>query len=146
LNGEFESAVPLLETALERSQQIHVLYLTPSIGVLLAETLAPRQPQRALDLAEATLGVARASGFRVQEAELLRVKAAALLSLDAEAAEAAADEGYALALELGLGPEQAHGLRTLGDVKTSKGDTTKADEFHGLARAKYQSLGMKRWA
>jgi hypothetical protein len=28
----------------------------------------------------------------------------------------------------------------------AKGDTTKADELRGLARAKYRSLGMTRWA
>ena len=83
---------------------------------------------------------------RALEAELLRVKAASLLSLDADAAEAAANEGYKLAQELGLGPEQAHGLRTLGDIMAAKGDTTKAEELHDLARAKYRSLGMKRWA
>jgi class 3 adenylate cyclase/tetratricopeptide (TPR) repeat protein len=146
LDGEFETAIPLLETALERSQQIHVLYLTPSIGVLLAETLAPRQPERALDLAEAALGIARTSGFRAQEAELLRVKAAALLGVDREAAEAAAREGYELAQRLGLGPEQGHGLRTLGDIMAAKGDATKADELRNLASAKFRSLGMKRWA
>ena len=59
-------------------------------------------------------------------------KPSALLGLDTEAAEAAANEGYALAQELGLGPEQAHGLRTLGDIMAAKGDTTKADELHGL--------------
>ena len=80
------------------------------------------------------------------EAELLRVKASALLGLDAVTAEAAANEGYALAQELGLGPEQAHGLRTLSDIMAARGDKAKADEFHGLARAKYRSLGMTRWA
>ncbi len=48
--------------------------------------------------------------------------------------------------ELGLGPEQGHGLRTLGDIIAAKGDATKADELHDLARAKFRSLGMKRWA
>jgi hypothetical protein len=69
-----------------------------------------------------------------------------LLSLDSEAAEAAANNGYELAQALGLGPEQAHGWRTLGDILAAKGDKTKADELHGLARAKYRSLGMTRWA
>ena len=146
LNGEFETAVSLLETALEGSLEIHLPYLTSSTGARLGETLAPREPGRALDVAEAALEVARASGHRAIEAELLRVKASALLSLDAEAAEAPANEGYELAQELGLGPEQAHGLRTLSDIMAAKGDTTKAGEFHGLARAKYRSLGMKRWA
>jgi tetratricopeptide (TPR) repeat protein len=146
LDGEFETAVPLLETALERSQEIHLPYLTSSTGARLGETLAHREPKRALDVAETALGVARASGHRAVEAELLRVKAAALLSLDADAAEAAANEGYKLAQELSLGPEQAHGLRTLADIMAAKGDETKADELHALALAKYRSLGMTRWA
>lgn len=146
LNGEFEIGVPLLETALERSKEIHLPYLTSSTGARLGETLAPQDSQRALDVTETALGVARAKGFRALEAELLRVKASALLSLDAAAAEAAANEGYELAQELDLGPKQGHGLRILGDIIAAKGDKTKADELHGLARAKYRSLGMKRWA
>src|SRR5262249_51458707 len=114
LNGEFETAVPLLETALERSREIHLPYLAASTGARLGETLAPRDPKRALDVAANALDVAKTSGFRALEAELLRIKASALLSPDADAAEAEAKEGYALAQELGLGPEQAHGLRTLG--------------------------------
>jgi tetratricopeptide (TPR) repeat protein len=143
LDGDLETAIPLLETALERSQHIHVPYLTPSISVLLAETLAPRQPERALELVETTLGVARTRGFRAQEAELLRVKAASLLSIDCEAAEAAALE---LAQRLGLGPEQGHGLRALGDIFAAKGDARRAEELRDLASAKFQSLDMKRWA
>jgi tetratricopeptide (TPR) repeat protein len=146
LNGEFETAVGLLEAALERSQKIHTQYLTSLTGVLLGEALAPRDPERALDVAETALGVARASGHRAIEAELLRVKASALLSLDAEVAEAAAREGLELAEKLGLGPEQGHGLLTLGDIIAAKGDALKAEELHGLARAKFRSLGMKRWA
>jgi hypothetical protein len=84
-------------------------YLTASTGARLGETLAPRDPKRALDVAETALEVARAGGFRALEAELLRVKASALLSLGVEVAEAAANEGYELAQQLGLGPEQGHG-------------------------------------
>jgi tetratricopeptide (TPR) repeat protein len=146
LEGDFETGVPLLETALERSQQIHLLYLTSLTAVLLGETLAPRQPRRALDLAETSLEVARVGGFRAIEAELLRVKAAALLSVDCEAAEAPAQEGYELAKVLGLGPEQGHGLRTLGDVFAAKGDSTKAEASHAAARVKYIGLGMRRWS
>jgi hypothetical protein len=78
-------------------------YLTASTGARLGETLAPRDPKRALDVAETALEVARAGGFRALEAELLRVKASALLSLGVEVAEAAANEGYELAQQLGLG-------------------------------------------
>ncbi len=144
LNGEYETAVPLLETALERSHEIHLPYLTASTGARLAETLGPRDPKRALDVAETAFGVARARGFRALEAELLRVKAAAMLKLDAEAAEAAANEGCELAQELGLGPEQGHCLRTLGDIIAAKGDATKAGELHRLARAKFRSVSIPR--
>jgi class 3 adenylate cyclase/tetratricopeptide (TPR) repeat protein len=146
LDGEFAAAVVLLEAAFERSQEIHAQYPASFTGALLAETLAPREPQRALAVAETTLGAARARGHRAVEAELLRVKAAALLSLDADAAEAAARVGLELAEKLGLGPEQGHCLRILGDIMAAKGDARKAEELHGLAHAKFRSLGMKRWA
>ena len=142
LNGEFESAILLLETALERSREIHLPYLASSTAALLGATLAPLDARRALDVAETALGVARASGFRALEAELLRVKAAALLSLDVDAAEIAANEGYKLAEELALGPEQGHGLRTLGDIMAAKGDAMKAEELYGLARSQFRSLGI----
>jgi tetratricopeptide (TPR) repeat protein len=145
LDGEFETAVSLLEAALERSQKIHTQYLTSLTGVLLGETLARRDPERALGVAETALGVARANGHRALEAELLRVKGASLVSLDAEAAEAAANEGYELAKKVGLGPEQGHGLRILGDIMAAKGDAMKAKELRELAHAKFRSLGMKRW-
>ena len=66
LDGELETAIPLLETALERSQQIHVPYLTASISALLAETLAPRQPERALDRRRD--GARRCEGERISRA------------------------------------------------------------------------------
>ncbi len=146
LNGEYETAVSLLEAALERSQEMHLPYLASSSSARLGETLALRDAKRALDVAAAALGVAMASGFRALEAELLRVKASALLSLDAEAAEAAARAGLELAEKLGLGPEQGHGLQILADIMAAKGDAMKAEELHSLAQARFQSLGMKRWA
>jgi class 3 adenylate cyclase/tetratricopeptide (TPR) repeat protein len=146
LDGEFETAVPLLETALERSQEIHLPYLASSTGARLGETLAPLEPKRALAVAETALGVARASGHRAMEAELLRVKAASLVNVDCEAAESVGREGLELAEELGLGPEQGHGLRILGDIVAARGDKVKANELHELARARFRSLGMKRWA
>jgi hypothetical protein len=77
---------------------------------------------------------------------LLRVKAASLVNVDCEAAEAVGREGLELAEKLGLGPEQGHGLLTLGDIIAAKGDARKAEELHSAARAKFRSLGMKRWA
>jgi hypothetical protein len=106
LNGEFEIAVPLLETALERSKEIHLPYLTSSTGGRLGETLALQDSKRALDVAE---NAARA--------------------------------GLELAEKLGLGPEQGHCLRTLGDIIAARGDAVKANELHDLARARFRSLG-----
>ncbi|HLY00764.1 MAG TPA: hypothetical protein VKR62_18885 [Roseiarcus sp.] len=94
--GEFETAVPMLEAALDRSQKIHTQYLTSLTGALLGETLAPRDPKRALDVAESALGVARACGHRAVEAELLRVRAASLVNVDCEAAETANKKAMSL--------------------------------------------------
>jgi tetratricopeptide (TPR) repeat protein len=146
LAGEFDAAVPLLETALGRSRQIHLPYLTSSTAAKLSETLAPGSPERALEIAESGLENARACGHRSLEAELLRVKATALLKIDLTVAEAAAREGCELARQLGLAPEHGHGLRILGDIAAAKGDATKADELHAIARTQFQSLGMYRWA
>ena len=84
--------------------------------------------------------------FVLWKRSCFEVKAASLVNVDCEAAEAAAREGLELAEKLGLDPEQGHGLRTLGDIMAAKGDTMKAEELHGLAHAKFRSLGMKRWA
>jgi hypothetical protein len=42
--------------------------------------------------------------------------------------------------------QPGHGLRTLGDIIAVRGDANKAGELDSLARAKYRSLGMTRWA
>ena len=86
----------MLEAALDRSQKIHTQYLTSLTGALLGETLAPRDPKRALDVAESALGVARACGHRAVEAELLRVRAASLVNVDCEAAETANKKAMSL--------------------------------------------------
>ena len=145
LVGDLETGVQLLDQACETAKSIHLPYLTALTSVLLGETLASRQPEKALDVAEGALGIARANGFRAQEAELLRVKAAALAGFDPDAAEAIANESLSLARTIGLGPEDGHGLRTLGDISAARRDPDAANRFYELARAKYQSLGMTHW-
>ena len=145
LLGEVESGVDRLNGAREASVFMHIPYIVACSSVLLAETLASRQPEQALDVAESALGIARANGFRAQEAELLRVKAAALVGVDLDAGEAIAKEGLTMARMVGLGPEEGHGLRTLGDICAAKRDAKSANEFYDLARSKYQSLGMTHW-
>jgi hypothetical protein len=145
LLGEVEAGAQLLNQAREASQPMHLPYLMAFSSVLLAETIAPRQPERALEVAEGALGVARAKGYRAQEAELLRVKAATLVGVNSNEGEAAATESLALARKVGLGPEQGHVLRTLGDISAARGDGKAAAEYYEGARAKYQSLGMAHW-
>jgi hypothetical protein len=82
LDGQYAAAVPLFEAALERSHEIHLPYLTATAGTRLGETLVSRDPERALDVAETALGVARARAFRAIEVESLRVRASALISFD----------------------------------------------------------------
>ena len=143
--GTWGQESQLLNQARETSESMHLPYLTALSCVLLGEALASSQPERALDVAEGALGIARANGFRAQEAELLRVKAAALAGLDRDAAEAIANESLSLARTIGLGPEEGHGLRTLGDISAARRDPDTANRFYELARAKYQSLGMTHW-
>jgi class 3 adenylate cyclase/tetratricopeptide (TPR) repeat protein len=145
LLGEVETGVQLLNQAREASQPMHLPYLLALSSVLLAETIASRQPEQALEVAESALGVARAVGYRAQEAELLRVKAAALVGVNPNEGEATAKEGLALARKVGLGPEEGHALRTLGDISAARGDGKVAAEFYEVARAKYRSLGMAHW-
>ena len=145
LFGKVDEGVSLLTKALNECNSTHLPYAKAMTSVFLAETLASREPKRALDVAETGLTVARAGGYRAQEAELLRVKAAALLTKDAVEAEARANEGLELARELRMRPEEAHALRVLGDIAAANGKSLAASESHDRARAIYQNLGMTYW-
>jgi tetratricopeptide (TPR) repeat protein len=145
LIGDLRAGVQLLDQACETSKSMHLPYLTALSCVLLGEALASREPERALDVAEGALRIARANEYRAQEAELLRVKAAALARLDPDVAEAIANESLSLARTIGLGPEEGHGLRTLGDISAARRNAKASYEFYDLARAKYHGLGMTTW-
>ncbi len=145
LHGQIEEAVSTLETALQRSDAQHQPTANVRACAFLAETLLQIDPQRALAMAEAGLNGARTFAYRAQEAELLRVKAAALACTDLAEADARAQEGLALARELRMRPEEGHAHRVLGDVKMTKGESTAAREFYDRAGVIYQHLGMRYW-
>ena len=145
LHGQTEEAVSTLETALQRSDAQHQPTANVRACAFLAETLLQIDPQRALAMAEAGLNGARTFAYRAQEAELLRVKAAALACTDLAEADARAQEGLALARELRMRPEEGHAHRVLGDVKMTKGESTAAREFYDRAGVIYQDLGMRYW-
>jgi tetratricopeptide (TPR) repeat protein len=145
LVGDLETGIQLPQQACETSKSIHLPYLTALSSVLRGETLASRQPEQALDVAEGALCIARTNGFRAQEAELLRVKAAALARQDPNTAGGLVNESLSLAKTIGLAPEEGHCLRTLGDISAARRDSDAASRFYELARAKYQRLGMIHW-
>ena len=145
LTGEVDQGVLILNQALNECDTAHLPYAKSFTSVFLAETLLSREPERALDVAERGLKVATAGGYRAQEAELLRIKASALLGDDPAEAEARAKEGLALARELAMRPEEAHALRVLGDISAAYGQSGSARENHDHARALYKSLGMSYW-
>lgn len=145
LTGNFDEAVSVLEKAMQESDATHQAAANVRACVFLAETLLPRDPQRALDVAEAGLNVARTVGHRAQEAELLRVKAAAVAGTDPAKAEALAREGLALAGKLAMRPEQGHAHRVLGEIQIGRGESQAGGESHNAAKTIYSDLGMKYW-
>ena len=124
---------------------MHLPYVRAFTIVCLAETLVVGEPERALEIANAGLSVARTTGYLVQEAELLRVKAAALATTDLAEAEARVSEGMALARKLGMRPEEGHALRILGDIQLAKGEIAASHQSRDRAREIYAELGMKYW-
>ena len=145
LSGEVEEGILVLQQAIDECDPMHLPYVKALASVFLAEALVPERPDRALAVAEAALSVARANGYRAQEAELLRIEAAALATTDSAEAEARVNEGLVLARKLGMRPEEGHALRVLGDIQSSKGESVAASESRERARAIYTDLGMKYW-
>ncbi|MEX1179481.1 MAG: adenylate/guanylate cyclase domain-containing protein [Cucumibacter sp.] len=145
LGGDATEAVSLLRQAIAECDAIHLPYVKSLTTVYLAGALAASEPEQALEMAEAGLSLARASGYRVEEAELLRIEATALIGTDTREAEARANEGLALALKLGMRPEEGHAMRVLGDIKMRKGESPAARESYDSARAIYSKLGMTYW-
>jgi class 3 adenylate cyclase/tetratricopeptide (TPR) repeat protein len=145
LVGEADQAASLLQQAFEDADPLHLPYVKALTSVFLAETLADSRPERALEVAESGLKVARARGYRAQEAELLRAAAAALARTDPAGAEARLNEALALARRLGMRPEEGHALRVLGAVKLAQGERTAAASCRRGARGIYADLGMRVW-
>jgi hypothetical protein len=105
-----------------------------------------RDSKRALDVAGTALGVARASRTSRRRSGAASGQSVRAAHPRRRSGGSRSGQGLRACAESGLGPEQGHGLRILGDIMAVKGDAAKADELHGLARAKFRSLGMKRWA
>ena len=104
LTGEVEAGISLLRRALEECEAIRIPYVKTWTSAFFAETLVAGEPEEAIKLAEAGLQLARAGGFQAQEAELLRVKAAALSQLDPRSAKALAEDGLGVGPGLGMRP------------------------------------------
>ena len=145
LIGEIDEAVSVLENALQESDAMQISTARVRALVFLAEALAPENPDHAVEVADAGLNMARNFGYRAQEAELLRVKAAAIAGTDAALAEARAQEGLMLARELAMRPEEGHAQRVLGDIQAKTGNGMAARKSHQSAKKVYTELGMTYW-
>ncbi len=145
LSGEVVEGISVLQQAIDECDAMHLPYVKTFTTVYLAEALVVGEPERALEMANAGLSVARTNGYLVQEADLLRVKGAALATTDPIEAEASVNEGLARARELGMRAAEGHATRVLGDIQAARGDRGAARETHDRARAIYTDLGMKYW-
>jgi class 3 adenylate cyclase/tetratricopeptide (TPR) repeat protein len=145
LLGQTAEAVGELKLAIDEAEGLGLPHVRAYALGFLAETLLDSDPEQAFDLADGALNITRPGGYRGQEAELLRLTAAASAGRDGTSVEARANEGLALAQELGMRPEQGHAFRSLGDIKLKAGDDETAAEYHAAARAIYTELDMPYW-
>jgi tetratricopeptide (TPR) repeat protein len=145
LIGSTDEAVAVLEKAMQQSDMTHQSSANVRARAFLAEALASQNPERAAEVADVGLNTARKLGYRAQEAELLRIKGAALCMADSTAAKALAHEGLTLARTLGMRPEEGHALSVLADIETGNGDAVASRQNRDRARAIYTGLGMTFW-
>jgi class 3 adenylate cyclase/tetratricopeptide (TPR) repeat protein len=144
LLGELEEGKGNLERAIEDADTLGLPQVRIFASGFLADALVERDPKRALELADGGLSLSRSGGYHGQEAELLRIRGAALAGMDSSQAEACVQESMALAQARGMRPEEGHARRVLGDIRSRAGRSD-ALEHYEAARAIYRELGMKYW-
>jgi tetratricopeptide (TPR) repeat protein len=118
-------------------------YMAWAEGLLLAGELS--DAQRAAD---AALSLARTTGERGTEAEILRVLgaiAAAGEPADPDVAATCYQQGLALASELGMRPFVAHCHLGLGELYRRAGDGVKSKEHLTTAATMYREMDMGFW-
>jgi tetratricopeptide (TPR) repeat protein len=144
LLGDLDEGRRNLERAIEDADALGLPQVRVFASGFLADALALREPERALELAESGLSLARSGGYHGQEVELLRIRGAALAGADAERAEACVNEGLAQARTRGMRPEEGHARRVLGDIRARTGQGN-ARVHYEAARAIYRELDMTYW-
>jgi tetratricopeptide (TPR) repeat protein len=145
LLGQTKEGLEALHLAINEAEVLGLPHVRVYGVGYLVEALLDSEPEKALDLAEGALGTTRSGGYHAQEAELLRLTAAACVSSDGARAEALATEGLAAARTLGMRPEEGHAHRGLGDIKAKMGDAVAAAEHRAAAGAIYTRLDMPYW-
>jgi class 3 adenylate cyclase/tetratricopeptide (TPR) repeat protein len=145
LLGQTKEGIDALHLAIKEAEALGLPHVRAYAIGYLAETLLDSDPEKAFELAEGALSTTRSGGYRAQEAELLRLTAAACAGFNSARAEALAGEGLAVARALGMRPEEGHAHRSLGDIKAKSGDAAAAAEHRAAARAIYSQLDMPYW-
>ena len=119
LSGKVDRGVRLMEEALNDCRTMNLVFFGCSIGACLSETLLETDRTRAREIAKEGLRVARELGYRGKQVELLRLLGAARGK--EEGAHLDVRSALALARDFGLRPQEAHSLRTLGDLQSVRG-------------------------
>jgi tetratricopeptide (TPR) repeat protein len=141
--GQIEEGVVLLEESLKDCAAI---YFSAVIRVLFADgLLAMGKTAESLAAASENLRLCRDLGYQAHQAETLRVMASALASTDLRKAEECARQALKLSSSLGMRPEQAHGLRVLGEIQDRAGNPHAARDAEARAEGLYRDLKMTRW-
>jgi tetratricopeptide (TPR) repeat protein len=141
LVGDLDEGIEILGQAITESEQLALPQVKVFAAGFLVELFIWGKKGQPVELADAAMTIALTNGYRGQEAELLRLKGAALSKVNPVEATVLISKGLALARALGMRPEEAHALRTLGDIKGNPS----AQENREGAQTIYRLLGMTYW-
>ena len=145
VQGDFETAVPVLERALATAREGNVTRLLPQVmrplGLAYAVT---GRPDKGIPLLEEALRIVRSISLVVGYSSTLS-HLGEVYRIGGRLAEgaAAAEQAYSIADERGQRADKAAALRLLGAVASDRGSGADARHCYGQAIALADSLGMR---
>jgi tetratricopeptide (TPR) repeat protein len=145
VQGDFDTAVPVLERALATAREGNVTRLLPQVmrplGLAYAVT---RRPGEGIALLEEALRIVRSISLVVgYSSTLSHLGEVYMIGGRLEEAAAAAEEAYSIADDRGQQADKAAALRLLGAVAADRGSQADARRCYGQAISLADSLGMR---